>query len=132
MRKPRAPLPVSHGMLTNDARVALSPVSGGLVAIKLGGARWRRCAVQARCPNRLSSDEPFAVRPRANPLTILARTRTRAKGASQRGDRCSTWNLGEPMLAARSRLIGTDDARVALSPISGRLFRIRLGGLATQ
>src|SRR5256885_15512697 len=99
MLKPHAALPVSHGMLTNDARVALSPVSGGLVAIKLGGARRRRCAVQARCPNRLSSDEPFAVRPRANPLTILARTRTRAKGASQPGGAAFPGEPGQAHLA---------------------------------
>ena len=132
MLKPRAPLPVSHAMLTNDARVALSPVSGGLVRIKLGGARRPRCAVQARCPNRLSSDGPFAARPRATRSPSWRGLARGPHGLRSGGERCSTWNLGEPMLAARSRLIGTDDARVALSPISGRLFRIRLGGLATQ
>ena len=77
-------------------------------------------------------DTSFAARPRATRSPAWRGLARGPQGLRSGGERCSTWNLAEPMLAARSRLIGTDDARVALSPISGRLFRIRLGGLATQ
>src|SRR5256885_9990610 len=87
------------GLDTDDARFALWEISGRLFRVKLSGGRRPQRAARARRPI-------ISFQVRRSPLS-LSGPLTGADWHGPRrlrleGDRRSTWNVGEPMLPARS------------------------------